>query len=478
MSKDSGSDKSILSSSLWAYGSQIGYILIGLLGNIFLARLLNPGDFGAIGIAMFFVSIANVFVESGLGGAIIRKIDATNKDYNTMFIFNLIVSVIIFILMITFSGLIADYYKIKSLDTVLIALSLMILINALSIVQRTRLTKNMQFKSLGIHRLIAISVATIISIIVAKEGFGVWSIVALQLINSSIFTISLWVKGGAQGKMEFDRASFKEMFSFGMYTTGSSLLITLFDNIYQLVIGRFFNVSQVGYFYQAKRLQDSLDAPSKNVVYGAIYSHLSKFQHNKGSFYKEHIRIAKVFAILISLVTILVHVLSKDVVVLLYSKKWLESAPYLQALTIVSLFAVIETIFSNVFRIYNKVNTSFNIEILKKVFQFVTIGVGVYFNNINVLLSGFILSSIFGFLLIFIVSSRIVERSAFEFIKIFLLILCAASISWFGLRFTILKFDNVGFIYKLLLVIPFTVSYFLLLLCFGVFKVKGKKIIF
>ena len=469
-------ESKLATSTLWSYITQVSSIIIGLLGNIILARYLSPQDFGTIGIAIFFVGIANVFVESGMGGALVRKQNATDIDYSTMFLFNMIVSVILFLVMIAFSSFIADYYHQPSLEHILMFLSLIIIINATSIVQNVKLMKKMQFKQIGLCRLLAMLISTVTAITLAYFNYGIWAMVILQVLNAALFSVVLWIFDGRLKNIKFSKKSFKEMFSFGMYTTGTSLIITIFENIYQLILGRYFSILQVGYFYQAKKLQDAMDSPSKNVIYGAVYSHLCSFQDDTEKLFEEYLKVSKIFMLLVCLVSCSIFLYGDIAIKILFGEKWLNSSMYLQFLTIASFFCLIEVICSNIFRIFDVVKRSFLIEIVKKIIQIITIFIGVYYNNINILLIGFIISTIIGLSIIYITSSEILADRGKKFLINFCKILLSGSTSVLLFYFLMSKNDFSDY-YRISMYIPFVGTYIILLYILKVFSIESKKII-
>ena len=182
---------------------QLGYISITLATNVILARVLSPYIFGQIGIVMFFIILSNVLVEGGMGGALIRKVEVKNIDYSTVFIFNLFVSIILFVAITFASEYIAESYGDISLKKILIVAALILIINAFQLVHNIKLTRELKFKKKALYNLCAIFFASIIGILLAFNGFGVWSFVLIQLLNSIFISILYWVFEGNFGKIVF-----------------------------------------------------------------------------------------------------------------------------------------------------------------------------------------------------------------------------------------------------------------------------------
>ena len=265
----------VLKGTIWSVFGRLSTLIIVLITNIWLARILSPEEFGQVGIIMFFIVIANTFSESGLGGALLRKKEATLKDYSTVFVTNLILSIICFILIILFAENIANYYGDPLLKNLLIFSALILIINAFQITQNAKLMSDMMFKEYSIYVFISVFFASITGIYCAYQGLGVWALIIIQLLTASINTILLWIFEGAFLRIHFSKSSFKELYAFGINTTLASLLNKGFDNIYQLVLAKYFSLAQTGYFYQAKKLQDVPTGLITMLSQGVIFSSLA-----------------------------------------------------------------------------------------------------------------------------------------------------------------------------------------------------------
>lgn len=234
---------------------QLITLLIVLATNIWLARLLSPDDFGKVAIIMFFVTVSNVLTEAGFSGALIRKEDASQIDYSTVFVFNLVVSLVLFLLLFLFSESIASFYQDPTLEYLLIGASLVLIINSFQITQNAKLLSNLRFRQKAIYRFFAVLLGSIVGVIGAYNGAGVWSLIFVQLFTALFMTIILWTFEGAMLSFRFNVHSFKELFGFGVNTTLASVLNSAFDNVYQLIIGSYFSISQVGFFIRQRKFR-------------------------------------------------------------------------------------------------------------------------------------------------------------------------------------------------------------------------------
>ncbi|MBB6612719.1 lipopolysaccharide biosynthesis protein [Pontibacter sp. Tf4] len=392
-------NRDIFHGTLWSVVGQFGTMIISLLSNIVLARILTPYEFGQVGVIMFFIILANVLTESGLAGALVRKKEVTQDDYSTVFVFNLWISLVCFLLLVVSSGYISDFYNDSSLQNILLVSSLILIVNAFQITQNARLMRDLKFKEKSKYRFVAVCIGSIVGILFAMLGMGVWALVIMQLTTALFTTIILWRFEGMFFSLTFRRDSFKSLYSFGMNTTLASILNTAFDNIYQLILGRYFSISQVGLFFQAKKLQEVPVGIIKSTTLGVVFSSLSKIQDETELLRKTYTKIVLLFTIVMGLLTSILYVYSESLILLLYGKSWGEAAVYIQLLAIASFFYMQEMFNRVIFKVYDQTHKILYLEIVKKVIQSISIIVGVYYLDLTILLNGFVITSILSYLI-------------------------------------------------------------------------------
>lgn len=392
----------------WSFLGQSGYLLISLITNIILARILGPEAFGQIGIIMFFIVIAKVFTESGLSGALVRKKDVSEEDFSTVFIFNLGISILVFILFVLMADFISQFYEDKLLKKLLIVSSLVLIINAFQIVNNTRLIYTLNYRKKSIIEFIAVSIASITSIILASLfNAGVWAVVALQLLTATLITIQLWLYLGPLKTLVFRIDSFKSLYKFGIYTTLSSLINTAFDNVYQLVLGKYFSVKQTGLFYQAKKLQEIPIGVIQSTTHGVLFIALAKVQDDEKQFSSLYVRIITLFTIAVGFICLFIYFYAENIILLFYGKEWIEAVFYMQILIIASFFYMQEMFNRIIFKVFDRTEKILYLEIIKKTFQAVTIFVGMLMQRIDVLLYGFLLTSFLSYFINYYYSRKV-----------------------------------------------------------------------
>lgn len=475
----SGLQKKFITNFIWQISGQFGYLLISLVGNIIFARLLDAYEFGVIGILMFFIIISRVFTESGLSGALVRKGEPKEEDYTTIFIFNLVVSLLCYGILFISSPFIADFYSKPELSLYIKIIGLILIINAFQFTQNTRLVVKLKYRLISNYAIIANFIATIIGITLAYLGYGIWALIWMQILNALILTLIYWIREGGYSKLQFNKQSFSEMYKFGIYTTFSSLLNTVFENSYQLIISKYFSINLSGYYFQGKKLQEIPIGLIKSATTGVVFSTLSKFGKDDDEFSKNYTRICILFTVLVGCICLNLFLFAKELVLILYGEKWIEAAFYIKTLAIGSFFYMQEMLNRNIFKVFDRTDRILVLEIIKKVIQAVSIVIGIVMLDIKVLMYGFVVTSFISFFINYRESRKIFKKASGVYkemtialhIFVIMMIICFAGDYLFN---TII----VNMYIKLLLGIPIITGLFLILLnIFNIIKIKSLLLI-
>lgn len=394
-------------SLLWSVIGQFGAMFVILVSNIFIARILTPHEFGQVGIIMFFIIIAKVFTESGLSGALIRQKKVSTEDLSTVFIFNLVVSVLLFLILLIVGNWVSSYYKDELLRPLLNVSAILLFINAFNITQNVRLIRAMDFRQKSIYNFVGVLVGGIFGVAFALNGYGVWSLTYMQLISAGVNTLLLNLNGGLFFSFTFSKTSFKNLYSFGVNTTLASLLNTVFENVYQLIIGMMFSISEAGLYFQGKKTQD---VPT-NIIHlstqNVIYSSLTNLQDDKKAFRYTYNKIITLFTIAIGTITPFIFMYAELIVNLLYGDKWQGAGFFIKFLSIASFFYLQEMFNRVIFKVFDETRQILYLEIAKKGIQAISIVIGVLMHDINVLLYGFVITSVFSYIINFYFSRKI-----------------------------------------------------------------------
>lgn len=449
--------KAILKGTFWSVFGQFATLTITLITNIWLARILSPKEFGQLGIIMFFIAIANVLTESGLGGALVRKKEATKNDYSTVFVVNLLFSFACYIILVLSSGFISSFYDDPLIRNLLIVAGAVLIINAFRLTQNAKLISEMRFKERSIYSFISSLLSSAIGIYLAYMGFGVWSLVIMQILSASISTVLLWTLEGFYLRLYFSKESFRELYSFGINTTLASLLNTGFENIYQLVLAKYFSIAETGLYYQAKRLQDVPGGVINSLSQNVFFSSLAKLQDDRKAFARVYNKITLYFLVLLGFISSFIYLYSEPIILILLGEKWMGAVFYMQLLTIASFFYVQEQINRVIFKVFNKTRTILHLEYLKKFIQAISILIGVITLDLKILIIGFVITNAIGYLINFYFSRKIIGgASKYELIVLFkVMIASTLSVLATMLVMTIFKLSGFSMLYSIFVFIIF-----------------------
>ena len=290
--------------------------------NILIARILLPEDYGVVAMLNIFLAVCRTFIDSGFSTALIRKIDRTETDFCTVFYFNIAVSVFFYLLLWVASPYIAGFYDIPLLEDITKVVSLTLVLSSLSGVHRAKLSIEIDFKS---RAYISVFVALLtggLGLWMANNGYGVWALVIQSVVSSLLTSILLWLTVRWIPKLIFSWKSFREMFSFGSRLLASSLLDTVYNNVYTLVIGKFFSASSLGVYSKADGLAQFPSSNITGVLQGVTFPVLSSIQNEDdrlASAYKRFLRLSAfvVFPLMIGLAAV-----ADPFIRLLLTDKW------------------------------------------------------------------------------------------------------------------------------------------------------------
>lgn len=400
----------------WSFIDQIANMGITFVVGIILARILTPREFGLIGMIVIFIEISYTFINSGFTQALIRKKDCDETDYSTVFFFYVITSLFFFLLLFFSSGLISDFFNEPLLAKVLKVLGLLLIIDSLSLIQRTILTKNINFKIQANISLISSVISGIIAIIMAFTGFGVWSLVAQRLSRQTIKTVLLWLWTKWTPVLVFSKKSFFELFGFGSKLLISSLIDTIYRNMYLLVIGKFFSAQDLGYYTRADQFKNLPSQNLNGIITRVTYPVLASIQDDVPRLrtnYKKLIR----STMLITFVLMLgMAAVAKPMIITLIGEKWLPSVIYLQMLCFIGMFYPLQALNLNMLQVLGRSDLFLKLEIIKKILAIPTIIVGIFW-GIQIMIVGMMANTLIAYYLNSYWSGRMIGYSQKEQIK-------------------------------------------------------------
>lgn len=382
----------------WSFIDNLASSGISFLVGLVLARLLTPSEYGIMAIITIFIAVSNSIVDSGFSNALIRKTDAKRVDYNTVFIFNLIVSTVLYAVLFFLAPAISAFFREPLLVDVMRVIGWVLLINALAIIPRTLFVKDVNFKTQTKVSLIASVSSGVIGIGMAFSGMGVWSLVGQQLSRQLLNTLFLWVYCKWRPVWEFSVQSFKELFGFGSKLLLSGLLDTVFKEIYSLVIGRCYTAAQLGQYTRASQFNQIFSSNLTSVIQRVSYPVLSSIQDEPERLREAYRKVIKstmliTFACMLGLAAV-----AKPLIILLIGEKWLPAVGFLQIICFSGMLYPLHAINLNILQVKGRSDLFLRLEVIKKIIAVGPLLLGVFF-SIEYMLWGSVCSSFIAYFL-------------------------------------------------------------------------------
>lgn len=358
--------KKTITGLIWSASQQFGGQLISFCITIVLARILSPAEFGIIAMLAVFIAIGGLLVDGGLTSSIIRTENTTQKDYSTVFFFNLFGSILIYILVYFIAPLIADFYRQNVLTAIIRVYAIVFIINAFYEIQNARLMKIMNFKTQTLIQIPAVLASGLLGIGLALGGFGVWSLVWMNLFQSFLVAILHWIYAGWRPALIFDYQCFKTHFHFGYKMTLSGLLEIIYRNIYILIIGKSYSAAQLGYYSRA----DSMSQLPTSNIYVAInkvtypmFAAISADNVKLKSVYKKLLQ--QVIFWNASILVLLI-VVAEPLFRFLITDRWLPAVPYFQLLCLSGILYPFHAYNLNILKVKGRSDLFLKLEFIKK----------------------------------------------------------------------------------------------------------------
>lgn len=314
----------------WGFVETLSTYVVRFIIGIILARLLTPNDYGLIGLVTVFLSISDVFVNAGFGQAFIQKKDATQVDANTVFGINLVIGLVVYGLFWLLAPTIADFFKQPLLTLIIRVFFIVIIINSLNVIQQSIIRKELQFKKRAILTFSSSLLSGVIGIIAAYQGLGVWSLVIQQISNKGILCVLLYITSPWRLYFEFSKDSAKSMFSFGSWLLISNLILTIFNQLYKLFIGKRFQATDLGLYERANQFE-SMIGDTFSWVFGQVaFPVFSKLQDNTEEIRHHMDDFIKYSTFVVYPLLAILFVEAKPLIILLLTEKWVACVPMLK----------------------------------------------------------------------------------------------------------------------------------------------------
>lgn len=392
---DSKNTKSkVLSSLMWKLLERSGTQGIQFIVQIVLARILLPNDYGIIALIAIFITVANVFVQSGFNTALIQKKDATEEDFSSVFYLSLFIAIILYALIFFASPYIAYFYKTPELISVLRVLSITLIFGAFNSIQNAIISRRMEFKKLFASSIGAIILSGITGIVLAYIGLGVWALVAQQLVNQLSVTAILWFTVKWRPKLIFSFSKINKLFSYGWKLLLSALIDTLYMNLRSLIVGKIYSPSMLGYYNRGDQFPQLIVSNINGSIQSVMLPTLSSEQDNKQKV-KELVRRSIVTSsFLLFPMMIGLAVVGESLIKIILTDKWLPCVPFMQIFCLSYALWPIHTANLQAINALGRSDIFLKLEIIKKlmgiIILIISMFLGVYAIAVGTLISGII----------------------------------------------------------------------------------------
>ena len=383
---------------IWSFIDSFANFGIQFLIGVVLARILSPREFGLIGMLTIFIALSQTFIDSGFSTALIRKKNCTQTDYSTVFFFNLVISLLCYLLLYGFSGAISSFFDEPQLKFLVQVMGIGLILNSFGIIQRAILTKEINFKLQTKISLIASLGSGTIAIAMALKGFGVWSLVALTLCRYALTSVFLWVYTKWQPKLIFCIKSFKVLFGFGSKLLLSSLIDTAFQNIYYLVIGKYFSAVELGFYTRADQFKAMPSQNITTVIQRVSYPILSSMQDDLPQLKEYYRKLIRSTMFITFMLMLGMAAVAKSMIITLIGEKWLPSVVYLQLLCLVGMFYPLHAMNLNILNVQGRSDLFLRLEIIKKSLAVPTIVIGIFW-GIKIMIIGMLVNTLIAYFL-------------------------------------------------------------------------------
>ena len=359
--------RSVFTNLIWRFLERCGAQIVSFIVSIVLARILLPEQYGTISLVMVFIVILNVFIDSGMGIALIQKKDADDLDFSSLFYFNLAMCTVLYCVMFFLAPVIARFYKIEQLTSVIRVLSLVLVISGVKNIQMAYISRQLLFKKFFFATLGGTVGAAVLGIYMAYRGCGVWSLVAQHLFNSFVDTVILWFSTNWRPRLMFSIARIKELFSFGWKLLVSALLDTGYRNMSQLVIGRMYSPQDLALYNRGEQFPQVIVQNINNSIDSVLLPVLSKKQGDRDSVKAMVRRSISMSVFLMAPLMLGLAAVADTVVSLLLTEKWMGCVFFLRIFCITYMFYPIHTANLNAINALGRSDIFLKLEIAKKV---------------------------------------------------------------------------------------------------------------
>ena len=400
----------------WSVAEKVCSMLLQMVVSIIVARLLSPEDFGVMAILTFFTAVALVVVDSGFSQTLLRKESPTDDDYKSVFLFNLIVSALLYLLFLAIAPLLARYYDLTLISKVAPLLFLLLPLNALGIIQNTKLSLEFKFGVLSRINFLASLVAGIVAIVVAVCGGGVWALVVQRISVVAVRSSLLWLRGDWRGEGRFNSEAWRAMAPFSFRLMSTDIVAAIYNNIAQLFIGKVYSPNTLGYFNQAQKIKDLPIQSAVLSVQSVTYPALAKIKDNAEKFADSFRKVLMINAFVMTPIAVGMSTVAESLFRVLLGERWLPTVPYFEVIALSGICYPLAMAAYNVLKVYSNGAIIFRLEIVKKLIMTIVLALTIPHSTMAIAY-GLVAMTIVEFVVNFAATRRYTSLSWWQMVK-------------------------------------------------------------
>lgn len=399
---------------------------LGMIFGIILARMLSPGEFGILGMITIFISIAQVFVDSGLSQALIRKQNCTQRDYSTIFWVNIFLGILFYFIIWISAPYISEFFDKPVLTELTRIASIVIVIGSVTLIQQTILIKNVDFKEITKISTVGTFVSGVVSLVMAYYGFGVWSLVWRTIINQGVRSLMMWQHNKWSPWLSFDRKIFSELFSFGSNILVISIIASILKNFYNLIIGKNYSATILGYYTNAEQYSTLPSSTISNITNKVTFPILSEIQDDNVRLKNTIRKLTKTIMYVSFFIMFGLAAVAKPLFFVLFGEKWLPAVPFFQTLCLAYSITPMHIINHNIMKVKGRSDLFLKTELIKYLLFIPFLYLGIVY-GLNVLVAGIVILYWIGFVINAMYSGKLIEYPvAGQFLDFFPMLLLFA----------------------------------------------------
>lgn len=366
------SDK-VVSGFFWRFMERFGAYTVSFVVSIVLARKIDPEAYGTIALVTVFMNILQVFVDTGLGRALIQKKEADDLDFSTVFYFNMAMCIVLYIVMFIAAPYIAFFFSNIEIKKVIRVFGITLVISGLKNVQQAYVSREMLFKRFFYATLVGTIISAVVGICLAYLGAGVWALVAQSLTNSLIDTLMLWLTVQWRPKLGFSIRRLKELLSYGWKLLIAAFVGSLSDNLRQLFIGKFYTTVDLAYYNKGDQIPSIINGNVNASIDSVIFPVMSRVQDQKESIKEMTRRAIMISTYIMAPIYIGLACCAETLIRILLTEKWLSCVPYLRIFCIMYMFYPIHTANLNAILAVGRSDIDLKLELIKKSMEIIVL---------------------------------------------------------------------------------------------------------